>query len=153
MEHEAVTSECAHRYVVICNIAKKKNVCELVTNAIAYNFIPVLIGSHNIKEHIISRFENVYFYDSLQQFKDFISDKCPLIGVEIMDTSESVIDYRFQSAIALMPGNEGTGLNAKQKKYCDGFIYIPQYGFGTASLNVYIATTIVLHRFATSINE
>ena len=142
----------AHRYVVIYNVAKKKNVCELITNATAYNFVPVLIGSHNIREYIKSRYANVSYFDTIQQFKEFVSGKCLLIGIEIMDTSISVLDYKFQPAIALMPGNEGTGLNEKQKAYCDGFIYIPQYGFGTASLNVYIATTIVLHRFATAIN-
>jgi len=141
-----------HRYVVICNIAKRKNVCELIVNATAYDFVPVLIGSINLRENIKSRFANVSFYDSLQQFKEFISERCPLIGIEIMDTSVSILDYKFQSAIALMPGNEGTGLSLKQKANCDGFIYIPQYGFGTASLNVYIATTVVLHRFMTAMN-
>jgi hypothetical protein len=31
---------------------------------------------------------------------------------------------------------------------CDRFIYIPQYGPGTASLNVAVAASIVLHNFA-----
>ena len=46
-----------------------------------------------------------------------------------------------------MPGNEGTGLSVKQKSVCDYFIFIPQYGNGTASLNVNVATSIILHRF------
>ncbi|KDD72967.1 hypothetical protein H632_c2682p0 [Helicosporidium sp. ATCC 50920] len=32
---------------------------------------------------------------------------------------------------------------------CDAFTYIPQYGRGTASLNVAVATSIVLQHFAT----
>ena len=31
---------------------------------------------------------------------------------------------------------------------CDSFVYIPQYGEGTASLNVTVAASIVLHNFA-----
>ena len=31
---------------------------------------------------------------------------------------------------------------------CDAFIYIPQYGPGTASLNVAVAASIVLHHYA-----
>mmetsp|Transcript_2533 Transcript_2533/g.8632 ORF Transcript_2533/g.8632 Transcript_2533/m.8632 type:complete len:106 (-) Transcript_2533:1153-1470(-) len=31
---------------------------------------------------------------------------------------------------------------------CDGFVYIPQHGCGTASLNVTVAGSIVLHHFA-----
>ena len=30
---------------------------------------------------------------------------------------------------------------------CDFFVYIPQYGGGTASLNVTVAASIVLHHF------
>ena len=31
---------------------------------------------------------------------------------------------------------------------CDAFVYIPQFGSGTASLNVTVAASIVFHRFA-----
>ena len=30
---------------------------------------------------------------------------------------------------------------------CDAFVYIPQYGSGTASLNVTVAGSIILHHF------
>ena len=43
---------------------------------------------------------------------------------------------------------QGTGLSANQLKLCDSFVYIPQHGEGTASLNVTVATSIVLHHFA-----
>lgn len=47
-----------------------------------------------------------------------------------------------------MLGNEGAGLNERQMKLCDSFVYIPQYGTGTASLNVAVAASIVLHNYA-----
>lgn len=31
---------------------------------------------------------------------------------------------------------------------CDDFVYIPQYGKGTASLNVTVAGSIIMHHFA-----
>jgi hypothetical protein len=43
---------------------------------------------------------------------------------------------------------QGQGLSEKQMRLCDGFIYIPQHGPGTASLNVTVAASIVLHHFA-----
>ena len=49
--------------------------------------------------------------------------------------------------VAFMMGNEGQGMNAKQMSFCDGFVRISQYGGGTASLNVNVAASIVLHRF------
>lgn len=42
---------------------------------------------------------------------------------------------------------QGQGLSAKQCEICDFFVYIPQYGCGTASLNVTVAASIVLHQF------
>ncbi|KAL2922754.1 putative tRNA/rRNA methyltransferase slr0955 [Bienertia sinuspersici] len=47
----------------------------------------------------------------------------------------------------LRPTNPGTGLSVKECEICDYFVYIPQYGSGTASLNVTIAASIVLHQF------
>ena len=46
-----------------------------------------------------------------------------------------------------MAGNEGEGLSDLQKSLCDHFVYIPQYGNGTASLNVVCAATVVLSIF------
>jgi hypothetical protein len=43
---------------------------------------------------------------------------------------------------------QGHGLSEKQVAMCDAFVYIPQYGDGTASLNVTVATSIVLQHFA-----
>ena len=45
-------------------------------------------------------------------------------------------------------GLQGQGLSPKQMTLCDSFVYIAQYGAGTASLNVTVATTVVLHHFA-----
>ncbi|CAM9640906.1 unnamed protein product [Ectocarpus sp. 12 AP-2014] len=50
-----------------------------------------------------------------------------------------------------MPGNEasaGSGMSEQQKACCDSFVYISQHGGGTASLNVTVAASIVLHRYA-----
>lgn len=43
---------------------------------------------------------------------------------------------------------QGQGLNEKQMRLCDSFVYIPQHGAGTASLNVTVAASIILHHFA-----
>ncbi len=42
---------------------------------------------------------------------------------------------------------QGTGMSARQIRACDGFVYIAQFGKGTASLNVAVAGSIVMHRF------
>ena len=70
-----------------------------------------------------------------------------VVGVEIDPSSEDVEGEPFEGDTAFMMGNEGQGMNEKQMSLCDGFVKIAQYGGGTASLNVYVAASIVLHRF------
>ncbi|KAL7433670.1 hypothetical protein ACHAXH_005451 [Discostella pseudostelligera] len=81
----------------------------------------------------------------------------PIIGVEIDNSSVNLEEEPFPSyfsttscnctSIALMMGNEGSGMSSKQMSICDGFIRISQYGGGTASLNVSVAAALVLHRY------
>jgi len=73
---------------------------------------------------------------------------CRIVGIEIDDDAVAVQTHPFQGNTAFMIGNEGQGLNEKQMKLCDSFVYIPQHGIGTASLNVAVATSIVLHHYA-----
>jgi tRNA(Leu) C34 or U34 (ribose-2'-O)-methylase TrmL len=72
-----------------------------------------------------------------------------LLGLEITAGALPVTARPFSSATAIMPGNEALGLSEQQKDLCDGFLYVPQYGNGTASLNVAAATAIALHEAAT----
>lgn len=39
-------------------------------------------------------------------------------------------------------------MSEQQKSCCDSFVYISQHGGGTASLNVTVAASIILHRYA-----
>jgi len=76
-----------------------------------------------------------------------------VIGIEISPHSVSLEDLPFMASIAFMPGNEGTGLSKQQQGMCDGYVYIPQYGSATASLNVHIASTVVLHKYNLQLNK
>ena len=60
----------------------------------------------------------------------------------------NVCDEPFERRTALLLGNEGQGLSDAQLALCDRLVYIPQHGNGTASLNVAIAGSIIMHRFA-----
>ena len=73
-----------------------------------------------------------------------------LVGVEIHEKAQNIEDFCAQEPstdVAFFMGNEGQGLLAKHMGSCDGFVIISQYGGGTASLNVNVAASIVLHRF------
>jgi len=50
--------------------------------------------------------------------------------------------------VGCLAGLQGSGLSPQELEFCDRFVYIPQYGEGTASLNVVVAASIILHHFA-----
>jgi tRNA C32,U32 (ribose-2'-O)-methylase TrmJ len=60
----------------------------------------------------------------------------------------AVDESPFRGSTAFLLGNEGDGISTAQQKLCDHFVYIRQYGNGTASLNVTVAASIIFHRFA-----
>ena len=60
-------------------------------------------------------------------------------GVEIDPAAAPVQHHPFRGNTAFMLGNEGQGMSDKQMRLCDAFVYIPQHGAGTASLNVTVA--------------
>lgn len=142
------TAGLPERYVVITNISKKNNVKFLINAAAAYKFQVILVGWKNEEDLHVSPETPYITLDTLDQLTQYLRERnIPLVGVEIIDGAQSVMDSPFTQSIAFMPGNEGTGLSKRQKLISDSFIYIPQYGVGTASLNVYVATTIILHQF------
>ena len=143
------------KYLVINNIAKKPNIISLYNVAVSMNFVPIMVGAPVIGNIIEEKNNSTYQidllrFDKIEECKRFlVSQEIRLIGIEIMPEAKSLFDDPFDEfqSVAFMPGNEGDGLSTKQKEMCDDFIFIPQRGNGTASLNVTVATTLILHQY------
>ncbi|KAI9194941.1 hypothetical protein LWI28_010311 [Acer negundo] len=139
-------------YVVVHNIAKRHNVGTLARSATAFGVTEMILvgrrdfnafGSHGSTSHVKFR-----HFHSLADARVFLKSRdCDICGVEITENAKPVNDHPFKKSTAFLLGNEGTGLSAKECEICDFFVYIPQYGSGTASLNVTVAASIVLHQF------
>ncbi|XP_027116138.1 uncharacterized protein [Coffea arabica] len=139
-------------YVLIHNIAKRHNVGTLARSCTAFGVSELILvgrrdfnafGSHGSTSHV-----NFRHFHSLSLAKSFLKERdCDICGVEITDDAVAVNQHPFKRSTAFLLGNEGTGLSAKECEICDFFVYIPQYGCGTASLNVTVAASIVLHHF------
>ncbi|CAH8276549.1 unnamed protein product [Arabidopsis lyrata] len=140
-------------YVVVHNIAKRHNVGTLARSATAFGVTELILvgrrdfnafGSHGSASHI--RFRH---FHSLIEARTYLKEEkdCDICGVEIADGASAVNEHPFKRNTAFLLGNEGSGLSAKEYEICDFFVYIPQYGCGTASLNVTVAASIVLHHF------
>jgi tRNA G18 (ribose-2'-O)-methylase SpoU len=155
-------------YIVICNIQKFHNVRALLLTAAAVGCHEVLlVGQTNNKDRDLfpPQFEEAMKQGliRLQHFAKWSEclayinhNSVYLIGVEI-DGKAHVLDENYfcrnkellghQENIAIFMGNEGQGIHPKHLQECKLLVRIPQYGAGTASLNVNVAATIVLYRF------
>ncbi|CAM6102520.1 unnamed protein product [Calypogeia fissa] len=101
-------------------------------------------GSHGASLHIQFR-----HFHTLPEAALYLKAKdVDICGVEIIDGARPVHKHPFTRSTAFVLGNEGTGLSKKEMDICSFFVYIPQCGSGTASLNVTVAASIVLHHFS-----
>ena len=158
----------AEMHLIITNISKRANVRALIQTAAAMHCASVLVvgqksldlqspGGRDLPNSLqeivgttndclaIRRFAT--WEECVQHLKD---RRIQLVGVEIHPDARSIDSFLEDDVVvdtAFVMGNEGTGLHVKQMQSCDAFVRIPQYGGGTASLNVYVAASIVLHRF------
>ena len=113
----------------------------------------------------------------------YVRDRDWWVGIEIHDTSktiheichdisshnyhlttdDNIMDHRYCihshfnnqiiQNVAFIVGNEGTGLHDKQLMNCHQLCRIPQYGTGTASFNVYVASSIIIYHFCNYIRS
>jgi len=154
-------------YMIITNISKPANIKSLLLAGGAFGchaFFIVGQRKFNFSRHDDDNSStsdlprplqhadiSILIFDKLDDCVDHVRHNvnAKICGVEIVDSALDVDTEPFftNANLCLMMGNEGTGLNARQMQACDYFIRIRQFGGGTASLNVYVAASIVMQRF------
>jgi tRNA G18 (ribose-2'-O)-methylase SpoU len=166
--HHPQQQQAPRLYLVICNIQKITNIKAMLLTSIAFGCCEVLmVGQENNSKR--NDMFPLPFQEAVNKgqilltrfpkWKDCVAyiekQKIFLIGVEIDETSQLLNDEYFESTyypkneknIGIFMGNEGQGILPVHLKNCNSLIQIPQHGVGTASMNVNVATSIVLYRF------
>jgi tRNA G18 (ribose-2'-O)-methylase SpoU len=163
---EATTTNGAKHprlYLIICNIQKLNNVRALMMTATAFGCQEVILvgqrGNTEKKDFLPKDFEVAQQQGMIQlsqfpKWRDCLEylrqEKIYVIGVEIDERSQVLDDdYVLPNVdrMAIFMGNEGDGIHPTHLEACQALIRIPQYGMGTASLNVNVAASVVFHRF------
>eukprot|EP00668_Euglena_longa_P048061 GGOE01065115.1.p1 GENE.GGOE01065115.1~~GGOE01065115.1.p1 ORF type:complete len:197 (-),score=55.15 GGOE01065115.1:236-826(-) len=147
-------------YLLLHNIAKRGNVGNIVRSAVAFGVKEIITyGNKDARpqgpripwEHIPVR-----HFSKLSEAITYLKEPprcCWICGVEIDPQATPVQQHPFRGNTCFVLGNEGQGLDERQMQACDHFVYIPQYGSGTASLNVNVAGSIILHHFGIWANK
>lgn len=142
-------------YLLIYNLQSKHNVGTLIRSAAAFNVKKIIVLGENKKvlkkffgsQGTVKKVEFLFLNDFEELKKFCVENNVYVCGVEIGPTSVPVHKQPFKGNTLFVLGNEGAGMNQKQKDLCDQFIYIEQYSAKTGSLNVAIAGSILFHHF------
>lgn len=139
--------------IIVYNIGKRHNIGTITRSAVAFGVNQIIIvGNKKVDEfgnQNTRKFMRFEYYPTLEECKDSLKlAGFSIIGVEIGADAMDVSSHPFTGPTAFIFGNEGSGLHAAAVQICDHLVYIPQYTQGTASLNVAVAASIVLHHFA-----
>mmetsp|Transcript_25271 Transcript_25271/g.70810 ORF Transcript_25271/g.70810 Transcript_25271/m.70810 type:complete len:191 (+) Transcript_25271:75-647(+) len=150
--------------LVICNVCKVSNIRSLLLSAAAFGCRAVYVVGQkrslilpeddettNVPLPVLQQQQlKIHRFDTWDDCTEYLKlNRIHLIGIEIDERSKCLNDDydMLSNSIALMAGNEGQGIHPKHLKDCDEIVRIPQYGVGTASFNVTVATTMVLSSF------
>jgi tRNA C32,U32 (ribose-2'-O)-methylase TrmJ len=140
-------------FLIVHNISKKHNIGTLARCAVAFNVAEMcLVGSKHYNtfgSHGSFDYVPLKHFETLAKVREYLKEEhqCVIFGIEIIEGALAVQDKPFTGNTAFILGNEGQGLSKQQMAICDKYVYIPQYGNGTASLNVTVAGSIILHNF------
>ena len=142
-------------YLLIYNLQSKHNVGTLIRSASAFNCKKIIVLGENKK--VLKRFfgsqgtvkkMEFMFVQTVDELKKFcVDNNITICGVEIGEKSIPIQKQPFKGHTLFVLGNEGSGMNQKQKDMCDQLVFIPQYSNKTGSLNVAIAGSIIFHHF------
>lgn len=143
-------------YFVVHNISKKHNVGTIARCATAFGVAQVvLIGSKSYNTFGCkgsSAFVDFAHYPTLGDARRGLMapprNVTKILGVEICPDAVPIETHPFDGPCAFICGNEGEGMTEQQKAICDGFVYVRQHGPGTASLNVAVTASIVMHHYS-----
>jgi tRNA G18 (ribose-2'-O)-methylase SpoU len=139
-------------YMLIANVSKKNNIGNLMRSCVAFGVTEmIVVGVGRIQTfgaQGTERFMQVRQFAKTREAVNYLKGQgVSICGIEITPDASPVQTHPFAGPTAFLAGNEGDGLCDAHKAMCDHFVYIPQVGNGTASLNVTVATSIVLHHF------
>ena len=155
---DAGNDQLHEQYLIINNVQKPKNIRNMLLSAGAFGVVEVLvIGQRTSFESVIAdpmltsllEAMTITKLPNLTQCREYLKVRdVTIVGIEILYDAKSINDDPFHGSMAFIMGNEGSGLSEAQVAICDEFMYIPQYGGGTASLNVTVAASIIMQTFA-----
>jgi tRNA G18 (ribose-2'-O)-methylase SpoU len=152
---EAVVADLDRRrhpfHVAVENWQHDLNIGTVVRNANAFLAAEVhIIGARRWNRRgamVTDRYQHVRHHPTLEEFRTWAeSAGLPVLGVDLLPGSRSLVDAEIPRACALLFGQEGPGLSDGARHIVEQVLHIPQWG-STRSLNAGVASGIAMYEW------
>jgi tRNA G18 (ribose-2'-O)-methylase SpoU len=152
---EAIVADLDRRrhpfHVAVENWQHDLNIGTVVRNANAFLAAEVhIIGERRWNRRgamVTDRYQHVRHHPTLAAFRDWAgSAGFPLLGVDLLPGSRSLLDAELPRDCVLLFGQEGPGLSDEARHAVDQVLHIPQWG-STRSINAGVASGIAMYEW------
>ncbi len=154
------TSRIGDKILLIDDVQDPGNLGTIIRSAVAFNLDTIILGKNCVdlyNNKVIRSSEGMIFNIDIQT-KDLTKiipllkdDSYTIIGTKVTD-GKLLEDYEAPKKWALIVGNEGNGVTPEILNMCDDYLYI-KMNEQCESLNVGVATSIILYKLGMSNNE
>lgn len=140
-------------HVAIENFQHDFNIGTIVRNANAFLAHTVhIVGKKRWNRRgamVTDRYQHIEYHPTVRDFASWASDaEIALIGIDIRDGSHPIESATLPDRCVFVFGQEGAGLSDDMVETCAEILHITQFG-STRSINVGVASGIVMHQFVT----
>jgi tRNA G18 (ribose-2'-O)-methylase SpoU len=138
-------------HVAIENFQHDFNIGAVVRNANAFLAAEVhVVGNRRWNRRgamVTDRYQHVRHHPSTEELAEWArAAGLPLIGVDLLPGSRSIVDAELPRECVLVFGQEGPGLSDTARESVSAVLHIPQYG-STRSINAGVASGIAMYEW------
>jgi tRNA G18 (ribose-2'-O)-methylase SpoU len=153
--HDAIVADLALRrrpfHAAIENWQHDFNIGTVVRNANAFMAAAVhIVGKRQWNRRgamVTDKYVDVRHHQSIDELASWATgEQLPLIGIDLLPGSASIVDADLPDRCVLLFGQEGPGLSDAARNAVDVVLHIPQDG-STRSINAGVASGIAMYEW------
>jgi tRNA G18 (ribose-2'-O)-methylase SpoU len=153
--NDAIVADLSSRrhafHVAIENWQHDMNIGTVVRNANAFQAAAVhIVGNRRWNRRgamVTDRYVDIRHHPTIADLVDWAAaSHLPLVGVDLLPGSVSIIDADLPENCLLLFGQEGPGLSQAAREACATVLHIPQEG-STRSINAGVASGIAMYEW------
>ena len=153
--HDAIVADLDERrhefHIAIENWQHDFNIGTVVRNANAFMAAAVhIVGNRRWNRRgamVTDKYVEIRHHATISELATWAKDEAlPLIGIDLLPGSESLVDAELPRRCVLLFGQEGPGLSDVARGAVSAVLHIPQHG-STRSINAGVASGIAMYEW------